>query len=177
MSEVKMVKVMGSNGIRLIPNDELAPGMCEVTIENDDGTEEKNVWIDSRSVLPASKIRHTEPFSDEFMRNLRKLKADLSVVLPRSIEDWENCFRSERNPEKELKIWLKVAAYYNMWIVSHPTHSLGKKKETFNIMMECTMTSADSILNVVDLHFMSKADAKDIIVAFGRWLIRHKDDL
>jgi hypothetical protein len=170
-----MVRVFDNktNEIRVIPMDELAPGMMMVNITLEDGTVQKNVWMDSNDINKG-RILFTEPFTEEFLQTLAKLKLDLSEVYPLSMQQWENNFRKESAPQDEIKVWRKAADFYMLWI--KPTHSLGQKKEILQIILLCTLNPSDSILKIVDLHFLARQEAGELINAFCDWRHKHKDE-
>jgi len=69
-----------------------------------------HVWIDPTRLAPGQ-YKH-QPFGPEVRDLFARLKVALDEVYPRMIEEWEDGFRHDQNPEKEIAIWLHIAEVY-----------------------------------------------------------------
>jgi hypothetical protein len=121
--------------------------------------------VPGNSILPISKVKR-ESLPDEFRADLRKLREDVIEVFPQSIEQWEDVFKKEPNHEKELKIWKAMAGFYIDWITEHSINLLGKRREVFQVILNCTMHPPESILKVVKREYMSKMETIRLIKAY-----------
>src|SRR5687768_10453326 len=82
-----------------IPAAELAPGMVQARVQGI-GT----VYISAGQAVKLQGFRH--PPMPEMRENFAKIKASLDEVFPMSLEQWENGFRRDTNPEREIAFWL-----------------------------------------------------------------------
>ena len=105
----KTVRVYDSvtERVNTIPAAELAPGMVEAQVEG-----VGRVWINSAQVEFEREYQHP-PF-ESGLRDIieREIQKPLAEVFPRTLEQWEDGFRRDTNPEKEIGVWCRIAARF-----------------------------------------------------------------
>ena len=98
-------------------------------------------WI-KISQLEGGPLRHA-PFEDEGVRRLlRQIQETLAEVEPRTVEQWEDGFRRDHHPDREIATWLHIAAVYHRFTKSGPglpTLSLEDKREVFTVCLACSV--------------------------------------
>lgn len=104
----KTVKIydLAHNKISTIPAAELAPNMVEADVVG-----VGRVWISADEISLAGKVKHP-PFNEEKRQKLRQMKAALDEVYPKTIEELEETFRKDSDPDQEIAIWLHIASVY-----------------------------------------------------------------
>src|SRR5688500_15185081 len=88
-----------------IPAAELAPGMLRLTVEGIAG----DVWVDGKAALGAKAPLRHPPFPEEARAHLRRLRAVFHDVYPNTLGQWEDGFRRDADPDREIAIWLRIA--------------------------------------------------------------------
>ena len=77
--------------------------MVKVEIQGRKG----NFWVDASQQTP-SPAKHFV-FGPEYKQVFEFLCKALSDVYPQSVEEWEDAFRGEANPKKEVQAWVSIA--------------------------------------------------------------------
>lgn len=149
--------------ISTIPAAELAPGMIRVNVRVSENHIEENVWMDASKAKP-SPYRHP-PFPDEIRQYFQTLSEVLDEVDPKTIDEWEDGFRRDQNWEPELQIFLHVAEVYSH-LIRGRDYTLGQKRDIYRVLIGCTISPRDQILNVVDRGSLSREQALEIIEKF-----------
>jgi hypothetical protein len=136
-----------------IPARELAPGMVQVEREG-----EGLVWV-PEATLKAGPIRHSEMPG---LRPLfRRLSETFAAVHPVTPERWEDGFRRDRDPTKELKIWVLLADAY-LHFAGRVTSADGRR-DLFRLLLACANNGRDHALTTVRLTALSRRRADEVI--------------
>jgi len=160
-----------------IPAAELAPGMVCVRIDGVEG----DVWVDGAQ-LPLNSHQHP-PFDEEIRDLLRQIQAALDEVYPMSLEGWEDGFRRDHSPEREIAYWLHLAQVYAR--LTAPDDPLGatfeRRQDVFTILTRCGIAPRERVLTVTDLETLSREEAKRVVDAFfeagepAQGIVGHED--
>ena len=129
--------------VKTMPKAELGPGMYQAYFQG-----EGTYWINANQVKPAP-LRHP-PFGPDLRGKIREIRRRLKEVRPMSMKQWEDGFRHDTTPEREIAIWLKIADIYTGHARSREL-TLEQKRELFNVILNCSTVSYDQVLNVVNL--------------------------
>jgi hypothetical protein len=148
-----------TRSVHRIPARELAPNMVQVQLEGVPGV----VWVDARE-LNANSYQHP-PFTEEIRDILRQIMASIGEVYPLSLEQWEDGFRRDANPEQEIALWLHVAEVYRR-LTAGADLSQEQKTDYFRVLVGCMNSPREHVLQVVTLQEISKAEAISVIDAF-----------
>ena len=140
-----------------IPAAELAPGMICVRME---GVGE--VWVSGEDIQQGD---IQQELDSSVRAYLIEIKKGLDEVYFQSIEEWEEGFRRDSNPEKEIAIWLGLSQQYQKF-VSGRSLSKEQKKDVFRIFLSCVNNGQQHALQAVALGALSKGEAQEALEFF-----------
>jgi hypothetical protein len=126
-------------------------------------TDPKTQWIDPNKLQPGP-IRHAS-LTDEQLQRVRRVQKIFSEVAPSPIEKWEEDFKRDLSPERELSIWEGMATVYATFTASK-TLSLDAKKEVFQVVLVRSGASEDEALKHLELKVLTEKDAREIMALF-----------
>lgn len=139
-----------------IPASELAPGMMRVHIEGVEG----DVFVEA-GTLETSAHRHP-PFDEKTRAFLRQLQEALAEVHPRTVEQWEDGFRRDAHPDREMQFWAGVAACY-CHFTEGKVHDSAVRQDIFRLVFVCLNNGPDKALATAPLTVLSRKRASQII--------------
>ncbi|MEN9677414.1 MAG: hypothetical protein RIS76_3310 [Verrucomicrobiota bacterium] len=142
----------------VIPAAELAPGMVHAEVVG-----VGSVWVNRAQIKPAP-LRH-KPFASSVRKELRQIQEALDEVCPKSLSQWEDGFRRDTNPDREIAQWKLIVSVYQAAIAG-AQFTRAQRQECFRIIVNCTTAPADKILEVVELTVLSREEAQAIIARF-----------
>lgn len=160
---MKMVRVydLKTKQISTIPEAELGPGM--IRANNEKGEE---FWIKAQDVKRSRKPIHP-PFDAERRDLIRtQIQQPLWEVFRQSLHQWEEGFRVDAHPDKEIDLWRRIAKRYTQFIEGKG-FNLPQKHDVYQAMLHCTMaTSAETVLGTIELKALTREEAQAAIDAF-----------
>ena len=119
------------------------------------------VWV-APGKLNLNKPVHP-PFKGEALGAIEKIREDLLEVLPRTVTEWEDGFRRDQRPEKEIRIWRWIAYTYNR-LTQEGEAPLERKKDYLNLILKTTMTSnPEEILETTAFNQLSREEVLEIL--------------
>lgn len=124
--------------------------------------EGKEYWADSAQ-LKQNEYQH-ERFEGEVKARIQLIMEKLSEVYPLTCEEWEDGFRRDQNPLNEISIWERIVAVYQSY--SKDANELSMKKEIYSIVVTCSFSEPNQVLNQLTLEKLSQAKAMEIICAY-----------
>jgi CheY-like chemotaxis protein len=149
-----------SKGLIPIPASELAPGMVRATV----GGIEGEFWIDPAQL--ASDIVLHPPLPPELRDHLVRLQAVFHAVFPRTLAAWEHGFRCDRDPEREIALWLRMAEAFEHFTASRELTSQ-EQQDLFAVIFTCVNNEASDIRFVLPTSGTLSAEQVHEII---RWL-------
>jgi hypothetical protein len=135
---------------------QLTPNMVQAQVEGLDGVH----WIDVGELKMGERQR--ESFPEEVRDMFREIKTKLDEVYPMSLEEWEDGFLRDANPESEIALWLHVANIYTH-LTSERELSLEQKKEYFRVLVTCMNSGRERVLQLYQPELITKEEAERII--------------
>lgn len=142
----------------MIPANEITSDMIEVKIEGENGT----AWVYKSQLKVSDNFLHPE-FSDEIRQLIRQIKSYIDDIYYLSQEEWEECFRKDRNPAKEIRGWLKVGRVYKD-ITSKEIYTEEQKSDLLQIILSCNSgKNAEAIYSNIEFKSFNKEKALDLI--------------
>src|SRR6266446_6728011 len=93
-----------------IPKAELAPGYIRCTEKGIDG----KVFIATDGLQLGSRYRHL-PFDTALKKLMRQFSQTFREVFPRTPEQWEEGFRKDMHPDREIECWTKIGDAFNFF--------------------------------------------------------------
>jgi hypothetical protein len=148
-----------------IPARELASGMVKVSIQGREG----EFWVEASQLKP-SPPRHSE-FGPEYKQVFRYLSDVLCNVYPLSVEEWEDGFRRDANPKKEIQIWVSIANSF-LHLTSGLELSEEERKEAFTVIFLAYNNGPKNVL----LTFTPEVLSKERVNAILKELTPEEDD-
>jgi hypothetical protein len=156
MAENVEVIDVETGDVSLVPSEQIGPGMVRINYEG------KEYWADSAQ-LQQSEYQH-EPFEGNVKARIESIMASLSDVYPLSYQEWEDGFRRDQNPINEIIIWERIVSVYQSY--ANQTQELAVKSEIYSVVVTCSYSEPDQVLNQVSLKSLSDVKAKEIIRAY-----------
>lgn len=142
-----------------IPAQNLPLGMVEAKVEGIDGI----VWMETSTLKP-NDYQHP-PFPDEIKQYLKKIKKALDEVYPSSLQEWEDDFRRDKHPEREIAIWCHIGEVYQQ-LTAGKKLKINKKKDYFKTLVACATYPRENVVNMLELKFISRREAEKAIALF-----------
>jgi len=143
-----------------IPQAELSSNMVKAQLLNG-----SVVWVDATKVKTDRPPIHP-PFSESKRQILRQLKTDLDEVFPTTLAEWEQKFRCDVHPDREIRIWRWIAYQYKSLIRSEES-SAARKRDYFQLCLRWTMTKdVAEVLACVQLDEIPREEAKLLLETF-----------
>jgi len=133
---------------RLIPKAELSPGVVLIQIQG----QPSPVYADA-AALKQGWYQHP-PFEGDGRNAIRFLVDALADVYPQSYEQWEDGFRRDQNPEREIAGWHHLAAILKA-LTERFTFGPEEKKECFRVLVACFTGPRGSVRDRSDPKLLS----------------------
>jgi len=142
-----------------IPAAELAPGSVKVQLNGSDEV----VWMEARHLKPTSKPRH-QSLSPELNEAIRRIKDCFQEQNPMAFEEWEEGFRFDAHPEKEIAYWLRAAVVFR----HHAQHETDPeiRAEIYSLVGCCLNANRENVLRIFDGKKLGPQKAQAIIESF-----------
>jgi hypothetical protein len=141
-----------------IPASELRPGAMQVRLQGSDEV----VWA-----LPEQfregEIKHAE-FSEGIRDYIRQIQAAFAEQRPLSFEEWEEGFRRDTNPEREIALWSHAADVYATFTAREP--SAERRRDVYRCIVTCLTTGPDTVWHVLRPEALSREEAERIVNRF-----------
>jgi hypothetical protein len=140
-----------------IPESELAPGMIRAQVEGHEGV----VWIELGKLKQAD-YQHA-PFIGDRRDKVATIQAVFPEVYDKSYEFWEDGFRRDANPDKEIGIWLHIAEVYSTFAPNRPVEY---RSELFQLVLACSNSGRDQIKIVFQPALISSNEVEEVVSTF-----------
>lgn len=155
--EVEVIDI-DTGEVSLVPSEDIGPGMVLVNYQG------KIYWADVRQ-LRKNEYQH-EPFQGKLRARIEAIMDNLAEVYPLPYEEWEDGFRRDHNPENEMLVWEYIAAVYLLF--SEQAADLSIKKEIYSVVLTCSFSSPEQVLQQVKLKHLSRETATEIVNFYFR---------
>jgi hypothetical protein len=136
-----------------IPARELAPGMVPTRV---DGTEGE-VWVPATH-LKKGEYRHPE--MPQYRPLFRRLSETFAEVHPTTPEEWEDDFRRDRNADKEMGLWVRIADAYAHF--SERIQSPDGQLDLYQFLLSCVNNGRELALATVNLRALSRKRTEEV---------------
>ena len=144
-----------------IPASELAPGMVQANVQG-----VGLVWIQATQTQ-LGHLRHP-PFSDEVVETIKnRIQIPLEDVMSKTLAEWEDGFRRDENPEREIALWCHLASRFREF-AEIETLDARQKHEAFNVMLACTLGPPEQVFEIVKIGTLTREQAQRAVDAFLR---------
>jgi len=159
MKKTARIYDIKSNKISTIPAAELAPGMVHVEVEGIG-----RVWVSATDLKPNDAPRHRR-LSQTMQDDIRRIKAALDEVRPMTLEAWEDRFRKDAHPEREIAVWSHIASTYIRCIEGRRLQ-LEQRQDYFKVIAVCSLSTREAVFEVFEPTVISKQEAEHAVELF-----------
>ncbi len=139
-----------------VPMSELAPGYVRAEVP---GVGEVFVRADS---VKESEASHHPPFDAKLKKLMRDFSKLFRDVYPKTPEQWENGFRRDTNPEREVEIWANIGGAFN-YFTRGKKLNIHQRRDVFQIILSCFNNGCDAALECYQPKALSLARAQQIV--------------
>jgi hypothetical protein len=103
--------------------------------------------------------------SAQQVARITALQQQFAEVDPSSLEQWLDNFKRDRDPDRELAIWERIALVYTN-VIAGRSVSAEYKQEVFKLLVGCSMMPRKDVLNNASFTILSDKDARAIMNLF-----------
>jgi hypothetical protein len=154
---VPFLDVEGRRVVR-IPASELRPGAIQVRLQGRDEV----VWALPEQLMQGE-IKHPE-FDEEIRDYIRQIQAAFSEQRPLSFEEWEEGFRRDATPEREIAIWSHAADIYTAFTANEPAAE--RRRDVYRCIVTCMATGPGTVWHVLRPEVLSREEADEVVKRF-----------
>ena len=149
---------LSTGKVTKIPRTELASNMVKVQFK------EGIYWADVGQLRQNTKIQHP-PFQGELKKKIQEIQKILFCVRGMSYEEWEQPFRCDAHPEKEIEMWFRVARRFRSLTKERfPTPK--EQIDVYNVLATVLCAGNDADVTCSNLLVLNKSQVKELIVEF-----------
>lgn len=142
-----------------IPASRLPPGGIQIQLQGSDSV----VWTIPEG-FQKSYLRHSE-FEEDVRDYIRQIQAAFSEQRPLSLEEWEDGFRRDANPAREIAVWSHAAGIYMEFTANEPIAE--RRRDVYRCIIKCMVTTGpDAVWRVLQTNVLNRADAEKVINRF-----------
>jgi hypothetical protein len=141
-----------------IPVSELVPGSVQVRLRGHDGV----VWALPSQLQPGP-IKHPE-FDENTRECIRQIQSAFAEHRPISFEEWEEGFRRDTTPEREIALWSHAADVYTAFAGSEP--SADRRRDVYLCVTTCLIAGPYDVWHVLRPQVLTRLDAQKIVDRF-----------
>lgn len=109
----------------------------------------------------AGKVKHP-PFNEEKRQKLRQMKAALDEVYPKTIEELEDTFRKDSDPDQEIAIWLHIASVYQQSTAGKKL-TLPQRKECLMLILACSRSPQEHVFEIFQPKTITRQEAEQVV--------------
>lgn len=141
-----------------IPASELRPGTVKAQVQGID----EPVWVLPENLQPGE-IRH--PAFDEEVRDmLREIRSAFAEHYPLTLEEWEDGFRRDANPAREIALWSHAADIYTEFAADEPSPE--RRHDVYLCLTTCMVTGPDDVWHVLRPQVLTRTEAERVVARF-----------
>lgn len=157
-SEVVPFYDVPSRKVVRIPIRELRPGAVQARVQ---GIEEL-VWL-LPDQLQQGPIRHP-PFDEGIRDYIRQIHRAFAEHRSLSFEEWEEGFRRDANPEREIALWSHAGDVYQTFAANESSPE--RRKDLYHVIVACLTASPDTVWHVIQLSVLERPEAEQVVNRF-----------
>jgi hypothetical protein len=138
-----------------IPACELRPGCIQIRLQGSTDV----VWADP-SQLKQGEIQQP-PFNDAMRADIKKIQMAFAEHRNLTVEEWEDGFRRDTHPDREIAMWLNAADVYRQFAWNEMRAD--RRDEIYGIIVACLTAAPDSVWHVIRHAALTKPEVEQII--------------
>jgi hypothetical protein len=144
-----------SGRIVRIPASELRQGAIQVRLAETD----ELVWV-LADQIKESEVRHP-PFSEDVCVHIRHIQAAFAEHRPLPFEQWEEGFRRDAHPDREIAVWLHATDVYEAFAGEEPSPE--RRQDVFRVIVACLTSSPEMVWRFLQLTVLTRPEAEQIV--------------
>lgn len=144
-----------------IPRSELAVGMVRIRIEGKDGV----YWAESKQLKRGTVPKHPH-FQGELKKQIQEIQKILYPVRGMSYEEWEEPFRCDAHPEKEIALWSAVARRFDV-LAKERFATQDEKNDVYEILACVLQGGRNADVILPSLSTLNRNQTEELIVKFS----------
>jgi hypothetical protein len=156
MSEMVLLYDFKTKKVTPIPARELAPGMIKVQIKGLEG----EYWVNSSELKQSAPLH--PPFAPEYREVFAFLQATFHDVCPMSIDEWEDGFRRDATPEKEIQSWVSMAKAFTQF-TDGLVLTAEERGDIFYVSLLASSNGPENVLITFNPTALSKVRGRQIV--------------
>jgi hypothetical protein len=141
-----------------IPASELRPGAVQVRLRGSDEV----VWA-LPDQLHQGEVKHPE-FDEGIRDYIQHIQTAFAEHRPLSFEEWEEGFRRDTTPEREIALWSHAADIYAAFAANEPAPE--RRRDVYRCIVTCLTTGPDTVWKVLRPEVLSRAEAEQVVNRF-----------
>lgn len=157
---IEMVPFLDVENRRVIqiPASELRAGAIQIRLQGS----EQVVWAIADQ-LQAGNVKHSE-FDEETRDLIRQIQKAFAEQRPLSLEEWEDGFRRDANPNREIALWTHAANVFVAFTAGEPSGD--RRRDVYRCIVACLTTGPDEVWKVLRPEALSRKDAEQVVHRF-----------
>jgi hypothetical protein len=140
-----------------IPPSELRPGCIQARVEGIEGI----VWLVPQDLSPGE-VRHPA-FGEDVLAYIRDIQEAFEEHRSLSVEEWEEGFRRDSQPLREIALWSHAADVYRLFGAGWPEEW---RRDLYRLIVACLTTSREAVWHVVKLSDLPRSQAERVVERF-----------
>jgi hypothetical protein len=120
----------------------------------------------SSQVVPIASVRKSgcqhPPFDAAYRPFFEKMSRTFAEVFPGSPAQWEDDFRRDSNPEREMAFWATMACLYEHF-TSAEEMDLDQKREIFSVLVVAKTYGAKDALRFIKPRRLTRRQVRDVV--------------
>jgi hypothetical protein len=141
-----------------IPASELRPGTVQAQVQGIEGL----VWL-LPDQLKQGEVKHPE-FDEGIRDYIRQIQAAFAEQRPLSFDEWEDGFRRDANPEREIAIWSHAADVYAAFAGNES--SAKRRRDIYRCIVACLTSGPEVVWHVLKPEVLNRSEAKMVVNRF-----------
>jgi hypothetical protein len=141
-----------------IPASELRPGVVQARVQGIEGL----VWL-LPDQLKQGEVKHP-PFEASVRAYIRQIQEAFAEQRSLSFDEWEDGFRRDASPEREIALWSDAAHVYTAFALRE--RSAVRRRDTYRCIVACLTSGPTAVWNVLKPEVLSRAEVNQIVTRF-----------
>ena len=140
-----------------IPAAELAPGSVRASRHGSG----EDVWVAAHELQPGPLLQ--PPFAEDVRELIREIQRALERVHPQTLEQWEDGFRRDLQPEREIAIFLHVGQILRQAMEDGVAADVPQReKEIYRVLAACMVGTPEHVRHILGPTPLSPAEVQQL---------------
>lgn len=113
--------------------------------------------------LHQGEVQHPE-FDEGIREYIRQIQAVFAEHRPLSFEEWEDGFRRDADPAREIAFWSHAADVYTAFAADESSPE--RRRDVYRCIVACMTTGPDTVWHVLRPEVLSRLEAEQVVKRF-----------